>query len=271
MRRHLWREVRRQLAEVRGAGLLAVCLFALGGGWGLLLASAIQWGQATAEDLRGKSFLACVVRSEADAQSLLGSLKAAFGALEARALNPSQLAAELGPWLGQLEVEGLLPPVLELEAPAERAGEIQRWLAGRPEVTVVRSSSEWTAAAAQALARALRLVALVAAVLIAAFTGLVVLAVRVLVLSHADEIAIMRLIGAQEGDIRAPYVVVHALLGLLGGAGAVGLALGTRVFLQPYLPLPALPSWAFPAVVLGGVAVGAVAAFIGVRTLPEEP
>jgi len=271
VRRELFREVRRQLREVRGAGLLAVLLLALGGGWGLLLASFLRWGQATAESFGTTSFLVCVLRGEADGPQLLSALEGSFSPLEGRVLPPSQLAAELAPWVGQLEGEGFLPPVLELKVPADRASQVQGWLARRPEVLLVRSSGEWTAGAARALRNALRFVGVVAFVLVLAFVGLVVLAVRVLVLSHADEIAIMRLIGAHESDIRAPYVVAHALLGLLGGLGAVALAVAVRGLLQRYLALPPWPGWVFPAVALGGLLVGALGALVGVRTLPQEP
>jgi cell division transport system permease protein len=85
------------------------------------------------------------------------------------------------------------------------------------------------------LDRLRNLAALIGSVIGAAFAvvAMVIIgvAIRVAVLQRADEIAIMRLVGATNGFIRAPFLLEGALKGFLGGIAAVVLCwLGFALF-----------------------------------------
>jgi cell division transport system permease protein len=198
-------------------------------------------------------------------------LHQAFPQAHSDLLRGEKLAQALSPWLGEGRWETLLPPLLEVHLPSQQAPRVQAWLAQQPEVLLVQSSSQWSRQALQALSQGLRLAAALAGVMALAFGVLVVLTVRALVLSHADEIAIMRLIGAHEGKIRGPYLMANALIGLVGGVGAVALSLGAQAALAQILPLPVPPSSFLLAAALAGPLLGALGALVGLRSLPPEP
>ena len=85
----------------------------------------------------------------------------------------------------------------------------------------VRYGQEWV----ERLDRLRNLAGLIGSVIGIAFAvvAMVIIgvAIRVAVLQRADEIAIMRLVGATNQFIRAPFLLEGALKGLLGGIGAV--------------------------------------------------
>jgi cell division protein FtsX len=101
--------------------------------------------------------------------------------------------------------------------------------------------------------------------------AVVLLVVRLLVLNHADEIAIMRLIGAHERDIRRPYLVCGSLLGLGGGVLGAGLLLGLQVTLRTVLPALSVDPSLLAALPLAGGAAAVVGAALGLASLPAEP
>lgn len=271
MRQHLWREVRRQLGEARGIGLVALLLLAVGGAWALLAVSALRWGQAGLARAARQTVVVAVLADGADFGALQETVRSRFPQARGRVLSPAEVAATLAAWGGAGARQELVPALLSVVVGAEESEALRAFLTAQPAVAAVTSSQEWTGAATEGLGLALRLAAVLASVLVLAFGALVVLAVRILVLSHADEIAIMRLIGAHEEDIRAPYLVAGAVLGLLGGLAAVGLGLAGRAVLAAWVSLPVLP----PGYLLGTVAAGALAglagAAVGVRSLPQEP
>jgi cell division transport system permease protein len=84
--------------------------------------------------------------------------------------------------------------------------------------------------------------------------------IRASVLARGREINIMRLVGATDGFIRAPFVIDGLLKGLIGGAMAVGLmwvtraALRATVFEFQFFPTPVL---------LLGILVGALIGLLG--------
>jgi len=85
----------------------------------------------------------------------------------------------------------------------------------------VRYGQEWV----ERLDRLRNLAGLIGSVIGIAFAvvAMVIIgvAIRVAVLQRADEISIMRLVGATNEFIRAPFLLEGALKGLLGGIGAV--------------------------------------------------
>ena len=113
-----------------------------------------------------------------------------------------------------------LDPRTAASAPGREA-----WLAGwrtRPEVSLIDDDREWLGqlATAVAVVRAVG-VALVAGLLGAAiFT--IASVIRLTAYLHAEEIGIMRLVGATELYIRGPFYVEGLLQGLIGGLLASG-------------------------------------------------
>lgn len=271
MRRHLWREVFRQMREARGIGVVALVLLAVGGAWALLAVSFLHWGRAGLLRAAGQAVVVAVLADGAEPQALQQSVLSRFPQARVSALTPAQVAGFLAGWAGKAADQGLLPPVLSVAVGSAEGEAVRAFLASHPTVAVVVSSQEWVGSSLAGVAAALRLAGVLASVLVLAFVALVVLAVRVLVLSHADEIAIMRLIGAHEGDIRAPYLVASALLGLVGGSAAVVLALAGRAALLAWVALPTLPTTHLLATVVAGVVAGVAGAAVGVRSLPQEP
>lgn len=271
MRRHLWREVGRQLGEVKGAAFVAFVLLCLGGAWALLLLNFLLWGQVRLRLTQERVVLAAVLANPEAGEHLLSSVSFRFPHATARLLQAGDVAKELGPWLGSGSIEDLCPALLEIEAERMAGQEVEFWLRAQPGVISVQSSSSWTAKAQRRFSQALRLAGVLSGVLGVGFAAIVVLTVRFLVLSHTDEIAIMRLIGAYEKDIQAPYVVAHGLLGFLGGLGAVALAVLAGSLLRPFVGWPPFPSRYLIATIALCTAVGLAGGWVGVRSLPEEP
>jgi cell division protein FtsX len=138
-------------------------------------------------------------------------------------------------------------------------------------VTVVQSSTEWQQRLEKALGRAITIGAVLASVLLGGCFLVVLLVVRLLVLDHADEIAIMRLIGAREGDIRLPYVVLGAILGCTGGLfGALALAV-LELAMRSTLPALTPGTAVLVALPLIGAAAGSGGAALGLHAIPREP
>jgi cell division transport system permease protein len=129
-----------------------------------------------------------------------------------------------------------LPASLEVRLHPEYRNAAQAQLVAErlrnfPFVDDVRFGQEWV----ERLDRLRNLAALIGSVIGAAFAvvAMVIIgvAIRVAVLQRADEIAIMRLVGATTGYIRAPFLLEGALKGFLGGIAAVVLCwLGFALF-----------------------------------------
>lgn len=96
-------------------------------------------------------------------------------------------------------------------------------LAGFPFIDQVQYGQEWVARLDRIrnLATAVQLVIGLAFLLVA--IGIIGVTIRITVLQRAEEIAIMRLVGATNSFIRGPFVLDGALKGVLGGLLALGL------------------------------------------------
>lgn len=153
-----------------------------------------------------------------------------------------------------------LPASLEIRLrPGHRdpatVARIARLLQSYPTVEDVRFGRDWlekvtllrrlAAGFAAALGGAL---ALVGAIIIAA-------AIRVAVFARRNEIAIMRLVGATDGFIEAPFVLEGLAVGLAGGCLALGLTvLAYRIVTAALVPLEWIPD----AWVVAGLGAGAL-------------
>jgi cell division transport system permease protein len=129
-----------------------------------------------------------------------------------------------------------LPASLEIRLHPEYRNAAQAQLVAErlrnfPFVDDVRFGQEWV----ERLDRLRTLAGLIGSVIGAAFAAVAMViigvAIRIAVLQRAEEIAIMRLVGATNAFIRSPFLLEGALKGFLGGVGAVGLCwLGFALF-----------------------------------------
>ena len=166
-----------------------------------------------------------------------------------RGLALRRLRTELGDLAGALDglSQNPLPPSLEITPRSALLPSGVRLLAAQlgqlPRVAEVDYGREWLDKL-EALARGLRVfgagalfTVLGAALLVVANT------IRLAVYARRDEIEIMKLVGATDGYVRAPFLLEGALQGLIGAA----LALGAVVAVQRWLLPSATQAFAFAA------------------------
>jgi cell division transport system permease protein len=147
----------------------------------------------------------------------------------------------------------------------QRTGEVERITSKQPEYDKLQS-----------VIGTIRLVGVVGLILV----GLVVLfmivnTIRIAVYSRANEIEIMRLVGASDSFIRWPFILEGILCGLIGGLVTVVLVAIAWDPIQPVMvrvfQMPTAVSAQFlatlSAIVLGvGLGVGALGSWISVRS-----
>jgi cell division transport system permease protein len=274
---HLWREVRRQLVESGAAGLVAILLVAVATTWGGVLWSLRRFLEAELLAPHRPATIVAVARTPQAAESVRGALLAAFPAATGEVATARTVREELVQWFPELATvllgldEASFPTLLQLDVPPLQQAAVAQWLGGRSEITLVANSRDWEA---RVQAAATRIAAVGFALALALLLGccvVVLLVVRLLVLAHADEIAIMRLIGAHERDIRLPYLICGFCLGALGGiAGAVAL-LALSLWVASVAPALRLAPGALVALPLTGGVAGLLGATLGIAALPSEP
>ncbi len=191
--------------------------------------------------------------TDAQAHALLQKIVAQAPDLEVayvdRELALRRLRTELGDLSGALDglSQNPLPPSLEVVPRTALPPSGVRLLAAQlgqlPGVAEVDYGREWLDKL-EALARGLRVfgagalfTVLGAALLVVANT------IRLAVYARRDEIEIMKLVGATDGYVRAPFLLEGALQGLIGAA----LALGAVVAVQKWLLPGATQAFAFAA------------------------
>jgi cell division transport system permease protein len=199
--------------------------------------------------------------------------------LEVRYVDRAQALARLRSDLGELgsALDGLpqnpLPPSLEImprqALPAAGVRVLAAELLLMPNVRDIEYGREWLDKL-EALGGGLRtfgagalLAVIGAALLVVANT------IRLAVYARRDEIEIMKLVGATDGYVRAPFLMEGALQGVLGAA----LAAGGIVAVQHWLLPRASQAFAFAAGVnavhllpvhaAGLIAAGALVGFVG--------
>jgi cell division transport system permease protein len=275
MNRHAVREVIRQLRESGGRGVIAVALIAVAAAW----AGALLIARARVEQhlLRRDQPAVAVASLGAggSASEVVEALRSRFPTARIRLLEPDATRDELANWFPELTgfferlEEASFPTLLEVEVEPAQATAVVEFLRARPEVALAESSLAWQGDLVQTLRRATVAGLGIAFALLLGCGAVVLLAVRLLVLEHADEITIMRLIGARDRDIRLPYLACGSVFGLAGGAIGVAALAGALKLLGgggATLPTPLLVG------ILGsGTAVGATGAALGLAALPREP
>jgi cell division transport system permease protein len=217
--------------------------------------------------------------TDAQARQLVYQVRAQSPEVEVayvdRALALRRLRGDLGELAGALDglTQNPLPPSLEVTPTASLSPAGVRVLAAQlgqlPWVSEVDYGREWLDKL-EALARGLRVfgagalfTVLGAALLVVANT------IRLAVYARRDEIEIMKLVGATDGYVRAPFLLEGALQGLIGAA----LALGAIVAVQRWLLPRASQAFAFasgmvaphlsPAHGAGLLGVGALVGLLG--------
>jgi cell division transport system permease protein len=101
----------------------------------------------------------------------------------------------------------------------------------------------------------------------AAVAGIIIAsAVGIAVAARREEIAIMRLVGATDGFIRAPFLIEGGIAGLFGGALALVLTLGAYEFVNlTLLPVEWLPGRWLVFTVVTGALFGLLSSALAVR------
>jgi cell division transport system permease protein len=234
---NLWRARLPSLVSVLtiGLALFIGTAFVLG----LLTARSLltSWGAQASMTLYLDPALA-----EGRTQQIAQELRAR-GDLEVQYVPPAAALQRLRADLGELgsALDGLtqnpLPPSLEIRPRQPLPGAAARVLAAEMgEIEGVRDvefGREWLEKL-DALGRGLRafgagalLAVIGAALLVVANT------IRLAVYARRDEIEIMKLVGATDGYVRAPFLMEGALQGLLGATIAVGAVFGAQRWLLP--------------------------------------
>jgi cell division transport system permease protein len=156
-----------------------------------------------------------------------------------RGLALKRLRADLGDLAGALDglSQNPLPPSLEVTPrvtlPPAGVRVLAAQLGQLPGVSEVDYGREWLDKL-EALARGLRLFG-AGALLTVLGAALLVVAntIRLAVYARRDEIEIMKLVGATDGYVRAPFLLEGALQGLIGAALALGAVLAVQRWLLP--------------------------------------
>ena len=277
MNRHSWREVKRQLREAGPAGLVAIVLVTVASAWGGVLWSVREWVRVELLARDQQAIVVAVARGPAEAAALSEALRARFPSLATVSLTPREVQEELARWFPELSTllltldERSFPPIVQVEVTPDQEEGVATFLRARPEVSLAENSRGWQARLEQAVSRFLFAGLVLALTLLVGCWAVVLLVVRLLVLNHADEIAIMRLIGAHEGDIRRPYLISGLLLGAAGGVLGAALLLSLQLALRTALPALAINAWVLAMLPPAGGLTATAGAALGLASLPREP
>lgn len=277
MNRHLLREIARQLRESGGSGLVAMLLVLVATVLAGTLLGVRAWVLAELLSSDTPSTITVTLPFPAPAEALKEELRDRFPAADATVMVPAMVRAELASWFPQ--VAGALAAVPDDSFPTLLVVQVARrdeetataWLSQRADVGLAAGSRFWREPLQQALTGALAGGLALTATLLVGCGIVVLLVVRLMVLAHADEIEIMRLIGARERDIRVPYLVSGATLAGLGSsAGVLILVLLERI---PVFDVASvrLPLDALLALAATGPVVGVAGALLGLAALPRQP
>jgi len=180
--------------------------------------------------------------------------------------------------------ENPLPDAFEIELnPAaegwERIDAIAERIGALAAVEAVEYGRKW-AAALQGIVRVLRSVgAAMIGLFFVAAVSIVASTTRLAIYSRREEVEIMRLVGAAEGFIKAPFYITGFVQGLVGGAAGVAALFGFFNAVMGHigtgarsgvLPIRFLSVEEMAAVIAGSMLAGGLGAFISLRQRPEK-
>jgi len=275
--RHLVREIARQLRESGGSGLVAVLMVLVATVLAGTLLGVRGWILAEVLSSQRPATITVTMTSPATAAALREEVNSRFPAAVATVMTPAAVRAELASWFPQIAgalaaaSEDSYPTLLVVEVARGDEESVTAWLSQRPGVGLAAGSRFWREPLQRVLTGALAGGLALTVTLLIGCGIVVLLVVRLMVLAHADEIEIMRLIGARERDIRIPYLVSGAALAGLGSAiGALVLVLLNRASALG-LPPMRLPVETLLVLAATGPLVGLAGALLGLAALPREP
>lgn len=211
----------RAVVSVILAFALGVPIALAGVGW-----TIHQWLGPVADLSGQKSSVAVLLHPQLEAgerRRWIAELSATHPDWDVSEVSSSDLAARLQRWfpyLGDLMDSGdaTLPPLVEiLTDDPESVTELE----DRAEVLAIGPRSSIQQTLGQVARRLALIVGVVSFVLLAGAVLLAAVWVHLELYRHADEVIIMRLVGATEGTIRGPFLVAVAIPGILAGALSV--------------------------------------------------
>jgi cell division transport system permease protein len=266
-----------------GTATIFVAIFAIG-----LLAAALGGAERLLAAWAGEVQISVYLAPGADLAAARAAVAAAAPGREVRAVPAAvaleTLAADLGEQGRVLEGvgPGVLPDAVEVRAPGialVEARALAERLRALPGVEDVDYGTAW-------LERLERLVARTRAAAVVLFTALALATavlvsntLRLAVFARREEIEIMKLVGATDGFVSAPFLIEGLLQGLLGAGLAAGALLALHGVLVPRLQAAVkiaeairladtLPPQLLGGLVLGGAGVGLLGSALSViRTL----
>ncbi len=255
--------------------LLVLTLFLL---LGANLANVFTWVE---EQVQIRAFLADDL-TEARRELLMREIGRQEGVRSVTFIHKDQALQELADRLGtDAEIlQGVdsinpLPHTLAIEVEPEHAERVAEMVAGMEGVDQVSEKGEMVRRLV-AVTRVLRWGGVALMALLAVATVLVISnTIRLTVYARRQEIAIMKLVGATDSFIRAPFFIEGMLLGLAGSLLSVGgawwaygyamtLAADSVPFL-PMLPRDQLFADLLPALVAGGALLGVLGTNLSIK------
>jgi cell division transport system permease protein len=283
-RRALGAMARGPYVALVGTATIFVAVFATG-----LFAAALGGAERLLQAWAGEVQLSVYLSPGADLEAATRAARAAAPGRAVEAVPAAtalrRLAAELGAEARVLDGvgPGALPDAVEVKAPGislAGARELAARLRGAvPGAAEVDFGNAWLETLERLVHRA-RLASLVLFVALALATAVLVSnTLRLAVFARRDEIEIMKLVGATDTFVSAPFLIEGFLQGLLGAGLAVAALAVTHALVVPRLAAAlavagglrlsdTLPGPLLAGLVLGGGAVGLLGSALSVaRTL----
>ncbi len=266
-----------------GTATIFIAVFATG-----LLAASLGGAERLLQGWAGEVRISVYLAPGADLQAAARSARELAGGRAVEAVPAAtalrRLAESLGEEAKMLEGvgPGALPDAVEIAAPGislAGARELAARLREVPGAADVDYGTAWLEKLERVVARAKLAGLFLFGALAVATAVLVSNTLRLAVFARREEIEIMKLVGATDGFVTAPFLIEGALQGLLGGALAVLSLLAAHALLVPRIGATValareitladtLPPGLVAALVLGGAAVGFLGSALSVaRTL----
>jgi cell division transport system permease protein len=286
VRRAVEAMLRGKYVALVGTATIFVAIFATG-----LLAAALGGAERLLAGWAGEVRISVYLAPGADLEAAELAVRRAVPDREVEAVPAATALRRLAEALGE-EARllagvgpGALPDAVEVATPGIALAEA-RALAARladvPGAAEVDYGNAWLERLEALVARA-KLAGLVLFVALALATAVLVSnTLRLAVFARREEIEIMKLVGATDGFVSAPFLVEGVLQGLLGGGLAVLALLGLHLALVPRLQAAValaqgltladtLPLPLVGGLVAGGAAVGLLGSALSVARALRRP